>query len=134
MAIDNFFFFVGYRKMKFTETHEWVEVEEGVATIGISNYAQKELGEIVYVELPEVGKQIQIGEESAVLESTKAAADVYAPLTGRIEEVNKALKNAPGLINSAPESEGWIFKVAITNGEELQTLMDEDSYRAKFQA
>lgn len=118
--------------MKFTETHEWIEVEEGIATIGITDYAQKELGEIVYVELPEVGKQIQAGEESAVLESTKAAADVYSPLSGTVEEVNVALKNAPGLVNTSAESEGWIFKVSLINKEELQPLMDEDSYRAKF--
>lgn len=118
--------------MRFTETHEWVEMEGGIATIGISNYAQKELGEIVYVELPEIGKKIQVGEESAVLESTKAAADVYSPLSGTIEEVNGALKNAPGLVNSSAESDGWIFKVAIANKEEFQALMDEDSYRSKF--
>lgn len=118
--------------MKFAETHEWVTLENGVGTVGISSYAQKELGEIVYVEFPEIGKQVEAGQEVAVLESTKAAADVYSPISGTIEEINKSLKETPDLINQSPENEGWIFKIRIKDLEELQLLMDADTYSSTF--
>jgi len=118
--------------MKFSDSHEWVSVNGSIATVGVSDYAQAELGEIVYVELPLVGKQVRAGEESAVLESTKAAADVYTPLSGTIIEVNGALKEFPDLINRLPESEGWIFKVEMKNEGELTALKDENSYRNAF--
>jgi len=114
--------------MKFTKSHEWAEVNGSVATIGVSQHAQKELGEIVYVELPEVGKEIQAGEEGAVLESTKAAADVYSPLSGRVVEVNQTLQATADLINSSPEKEGWIFKIQLSNPSEWDNLMSRDSY------
>lgn len=99
----------------YTETHEWVEIEEGIGTVGITDYAQKELGGIVYVELPEVGKSVKEGEEAAVLESTKAAADVYSPVSGTIHMVNSSLNENPGLINNSPEHDGWIFKVKLSS-------------------
>lgn len=115
--------------MKYTESHEWVE-EEGnaIVRIGITAYAQRELGDIVYVELPAIGKQVNAKGEVAVLESTKAAADIYSPLSGTIVEVNHNLNSAPELINQAPENEGWIYKLALSKQPELDQLMDETRY------
>lgn len=112
--------------MKFTETHEWIDVKDGIGVVGVSNYAQKELGDIVYVELPKVGKEVKKGEEAAVLESTKAAADVYAPVSGKITEVNIALTQASELVNSSPESKGWLFKIILSDPKELDNLLDHD--------
>lgn len=120
--------------MKFTESHEWVAVQGNIATIGVSNHAQKELGDIVYVELPKVGMHVQAGQEAAVLESTKAAADVYAPVSGQITAVNTALNDRSELVNQSPEKEGWLFKIQIDNPDEMQNLMDEKTYNAKFSA
>lgn len=114
--------------MKFTESHEWVEIKDEIGTIGITDHAQGELGEIVYVELPEIGRTILLGEEVAVLESTKAAADVYMPISGKIVEVNTALADASEMINNSPEKEGWIFKVKISHPEEFEKLMDRETY------
>lgn len=113
--------------MKFTETHEWIDVKDGLGTVGISTFAQKELGDIVYVELPKIGKQVKKGEEAAVLESTKAAADVYSPVSGKIVEINTALNQTPELVNTAPETQGWLFKLALSNENELSTLLDSDN-------
>jgi len=118
--------------MKYTESHEWVELQNDVATVGVTNFAQKELGEIVYVELPIVGKHVKAGEEAAVLESTKAAADVYSPLSGTIIEVNKLLNESSELINQSPESNGWLFKLQISDNKEYDNLMDSKAYLAKF--
>ncbi len=118
--------------MKYTESHEWIDIQEGVAIVGVSDYAQKELGEIVHVELPQVGKNVKAGEEAAVLESTKAAADVYAPISGKILEVNKALSEASNLINESPEAKGWLFKMQPSNLKELDRLMDAAAYQAKI--
>ncbi len=119
--------------MKYTESHEWINAKEGVATIGVSDFAQDELGDIVYVELPDVGRKVKAGEDVAVLESTKAAADVYSPVTGEITEVNEALKNASDLINTSAENQGWIFKVRMDDESELGKYMDQEQYRAQFQ-
>lgn len=116
--------------MKFTESHEWVSLEGNIAIIGVTEHAQQELGDIVYVELPKVGKMVRAGEEAAVLESTKAAADVYSPISGTIHEVNNTLKTDSHLINASPEKDGWIFKVQITEMEELENLMDKEAYEA----
>ncbi len=116
--------------MKYTESHEWITVENTIATIGITNYAQSELGDIVYVELPEIGQQVTAGEEAVVLESTKAAADVYSPLTGKVIAVNEILENSSEIVNEAPETEGWLFKLEIENEDELQALMDKAAYEA----
>lgn len=117
--------------MKFTETHEWIKEQNGIGTIGVSQFAQKELGDVVYVELPEIGKSIKAGEAAAVLESTKAAADVYSPVSGTITEVNKQLLDASELVNKSPEDEGWIFKVKLADPKELELLMDDQAYLFK---
>jgi glycine cleavage system H protein len=118
--------------MKFTESHEWIVVKDNIGTVGISQHAQKELGEIVYVELPEEGKNVQAGKEAAVLESTKAAADVYSPVSGTILSVNKNLTSAPDLVNSSPEKDGWIFTIKLSAPEELDHLMTPESYHSKL--
>ncbi|MGA8163632.1 MAG: glycine cleavage system protein GcvH [Waddliaceae bacterium] len=118
--------------MKFSETHEWIIVDDQTGAVGVTDYAQKELGEIVYVELPEVGASIVSGEEAAVLESTKAATDVYSPVSGIIREVNTLLNSHPELINESPEDRGWIFKLELANKEELDALMDAEAYQASL--
>ena len=114
----------------YTDEHEWIEVEGDIATVGITDYAQGQLGDIVFVELPEVGAMIEQGKDAAVVESVKAASDVYAPITGEITEVNPALEEDPALVNSAPEDGGWFFKMPIADAGELDGLMDEDGYKA----
>lgn len=116
--------------MKFTETHEWIDVKDGVGTVGVTEYAQKELGDIVYVELPKIGSEVKKGQEAAVLESTKAAADVYSPVTGKIVEVNLALKDASELVNNFPERDGWLFKLTLSDTKEFDALMDKETYEA----
>lgn len=115
--------------IKYTESHEWVNIENEVATVGVTEYAQKELGEIVYVELPEVGRQVKAGAEAAVLESTKAAADVYAPVSGTITEVNNRLSTASELVNQSPEKEGWLFKIKIADRSEWDRLKTAEEYQ-----
>ena len=114
----------------YTDEHEWIDVEDDIATVGITDYAQGQLGDIVFIELPEVGALIEQGKDAAVVESVKAASDVYAPITGEITEVNPALEDDPALVNSAPEDEGWFFKMTISDEGELEALMDEDGYKA----
>ena len=114
--------------MKYTESHEWIDLEDNIGTVGVTDYAQKELGDIVYVELPEVGTEVNAGDEVAVLESTKAAADIYAPVGGTIVEVNKALNDKPEEINQSPMEDGWLFKIEIQKMEELDQLMNEPEY------
>lgn len=120
--------------MKFSETHEWVEMDHSIGIVGVSDYAQKELGDIVYVELPEVGKEINAGEEAVVLESTKAASDVYSPISGKILEVNNALLESPELINESPENDGWLFKIEMTKIDEMESLLDKEKYQTMIQA
>lgn len=117
--------------MKFTDSHEWIELEgKEIARVGITSYAQKELGDIVYAELPIIGKQVNAKQEIAVLESTKAAADIYSPISGTIVEVNGKLSTAPELINHSPEQEGWICKIRFSNPAEVDLLMDSSEYQA----
>lgn len=117
--------------MKFTDSHEWIVLEgNAIARVGITTYAQKELGDIVYVELPIVGKQVNAKQEVAVLESTKAAADIYSPISGIITEVNEKLSAEPELINQSAEQEGWIYKVRLSHLAELDALMDQAEYEA----
>ena len=118
--------------MKFTETHEWIDIKDGMGTVGVTEYAQKELGDIVYVELPIVGKEIKKGQEAVVLESTKAAADVYSPVSGKIIEVNQALNDASELINIFPEKDGWLFKIALSDPNEIDSLLDKETYQANL--
>ena len=113
----------------FTKEHEWVRVDGDTATVGISNHAQEALGDIVFAEVPEGGRQVSKGQEAAVVESVKAASDVYAPVSGEIIEGNSAVADDPSLINSDPEGEGWFFKLKLDNPGELEGLMDEAAYR-----
>lgn len=114
--------------MHYTSSHEWVKVTNSTAKVGVSHFAQKELGDIVYIELPQVGRRVEKGAEIAVLESTKAAADVYAPVSGEIEEVNDQLVDHPELINESAEDQGWLIKIKMKDPSELDELMDEEKY------
>jgi glycine cleavage system H protein len=113
----------------FTKDHEWVRVEGDSATVGISNHAQEALGDIVFAEVPEAGKQVAKGGEAAVVESVKAASDVYAPVSGEVTESNAAVADDPAIINRDPEGEGWFFKLKLSDPGELNGLMDEAAYR-----
>ncbi len=113
----------------FTKEHEWVRVDGDTAAVGISNHAQEQLGDIVFAEVPEAGRRVTKGQEAAVVESVKAASDVYAPVSGEVIEGNKALGDNPALINSDPEGEGWFFKLKLSDTGELDGLMDEAAYR-----
>ncbi|WP_420345220.1 glycine cleavage system protein GcvH [Pelagibius sp.] len=115
---------------RYTEDHEWLSVEGDVATVGISNHAQEQLGDIVFVELPEIGKSLEKGSEAAVVESVKAASEIYAPADGEVVEVNEALNDEPGKVNSEPESGGWFFKMKLSDAGQLADLMDEAAYGA----
>ncbi|MGY2735359.1 glycine cleavage system protein GcvH [Sphingomonas sp. UYP23] len=114
----------------FTEDHEWVDVDGDVGTVGISEYAQSQLGDIVFVDVPEEGKELTKGDEAAVVESVKAASDVYSPVSGTVLEGNPALTETPGLVNEEPEGDGWFFKLTLSDPEELSGLMDEIAYAA----
>ena len=114
----------------FTQDHEWIEVDGDTGTVGISDYAQSQLGDIVFVEVPEEGKSLSKGDDAAVVESVKAASDVYAPVSGTVIEGNAALADDSSLVNSDPEGEGWFFKITLTDASELDQLMDEQAYAA----
>jgi glycine cleavage system H protein len=114
----------------FTEEHEWIDVEGEIATVGITDHAQEQLGDIVFVELPALGTILAKGKEAATVESVKAASDVYSPISGTVTATNDALEQDPSLANSAAESDGWFFKVEIGDPGELQGMMDEAAYRA----
>ncbi len=116
--------------IRFTEDHEWVRIEGDIATIGITEYAQEQLGDIVFVDLPEAGAALAQGDEAAVVESVKAASDVYAPITGEVEDVNETLEGEPGRVNEDAEGEGWFYTMTISDPAELDDLMDEKAYRA----
>ena len=113
----------------FTREHEWVRLDGDTATVGISNHAQEALGDIVFAEVPEAGRRVSKGQEAAVVESVKAASDVYAPVSGEVIEGNQAIADDPALINSDPEGEGWFFKLKLDDPGELESLMDESAYR-----
>ena len=113
----------------FTKDHEWIRVEGDTATIGISNHAQEQLGDIVFAEVPEAGRRLTKGQEAAVVESVKAASDVYAPVSGEVIEGNQSVADDPALVNGDPEGEGWFFKLKLDNPGELGGLMDEAAYR-----
>ena len=115
--------------MFFTDSHEWIEVEGDLGKVGITSHAQKELGDIVYVELPTVGKKIHAGEEVVILESTKAAADIYGPVSGEIVAVNEELNHSPQLLNESPEGRGWLFQIRLSSLEELNGLMNQAAYQ-----
>ncbi len=116
--------------LKYTTDHEWLRVEGDVATVGITSYAQDKLGDLVFVELPGIGATFAQGAPAAVVESVKAASDVYSPITGEVVAVNDKLANEPGLVNSDPTGEGWLFRIKVTDKSEIAALLDEAAYKA----
>jgi glycine cleavage system H protein len=116
--------------LKFTKDHEWLRTDGDIATVGITHYAQEQLGDIVFVELPSLGSELAMGAAAAVVESVKAASDVYSPVTGKVTEINESVVNEPALVNSDAMGMGWLFKLRITDPGELEALMDEAAYQA----
>jgi glycine cleavage system H protein len=114
--------------LRFTRDHEWVRLDGDFAVVGITDYAQSQLGDVVYVELPEIGQRIEKGKEAAVVESVKAASEVYAPLAGEVVEVNETLTTDPATVNADPMGEGWFLKLRFDNPQELDDLMDNAAY------
>lgn len=114
--------------VKYSKDHEWVTVAGGIATIGITNHAQEQLGDVVFIELPAIGKKVEKDAEAAVVESVKAASEVYAPVTGEVVEVNKELEGDPAMVNRSPEGDAWFMKVKLANPSELDGLMDKAAY------
>jgi glycine cleavage system H protein len=113
---------------KYSKEHEWIQADGDTATVGITNHAQEQLGELVFVQLPEVGQSLAVGDEAATVESVKAASEVYAVVSGTVLEVNEALNDAPETVNASAEDEGWLYKVQLANAQELDTLMDATAY------
>jgi glycine cleavage system H protein len=120
--------------LKYAKSHEWVRVSGDTAVVGITDHAQHELTDIVFVELPEVGRKLKAGEACAVVESVKTASDIYAPVSGEITEVNKALVDNPAMVNTSPHGEGWFFKVKLANTAELNALLTPEQYSAQIKA
>jgi len=120
--------------LKYAETHEWVRVDKTIGTVGITDHAQAELTDIVYVELPKVGTKVTAKQPAAVVESVKAASDIYSPISGEVTEVNSQLESSPALVNTAPYTEGWLFKVQVDEGVDLSELKDAAAYRAQIGA
>ncbi|MES2273296.1 MAG: glycine cleavage system protein GcvH [Chlamydiota bacterium] len=115
--------------MYYTASHEWIQLKGQAGFVGITNYALKELGEIVYIQLPKVGQKFKMGEEICVLESTKAASDIYAPVSGKVIAVNEALLTSTSLINQAPETTGWLFQLEISHPKEIEHLLSKETYQ-----
>jgi glycine cleavage system H protein len=116
--------------LRFTKDHEWIRVDGDVAIVGITDYAQSQLGDVVYVELPEIGRRVEKGKEAAVVESVKAASDIYAPVSGEVTEVNDALAANPAKVNADPMGEGWFLKLRLADPKELDGLLDEAAYQS----
>ena len=114
--------------LRFTNDHEWVRLDGDLAVVGITDYAQSQLGDVVYVELPEIGRRVEQGKETAVVESVKAASEVYAPVSGEVAEVNEALAADPAMVNADPMGEGWFLKLRLDDPKELDGLMDKAAY------
>ena len=115
--------------LRFTKDHEWVRLDGDLAVIGITDYAQSQLGDVVYVELPEIGRQVEQGKEAAIVEAVKAASEVYAPVSGEVAEVNDALAAEPAKVNADPMGEGWFMKLRLAEPKQLDALMDEAAYQ-----
>ena len=115
--------------LKFTKDHEWLNIDADTATVGITAHAAEQLGDLVFVDLPEVGAQFAMGDNAAVVESVKAASDVYAPVSGKITEVNQAIVDDPSIVNSDPSGAGWFFKIKLDKSAETEGLLDEDAYK-----
>jgi len=120
-------------RILFSEDHEYIKVDAGVGTVGITDYAQKALGDVVYVELPKVGAKVQKGGQAGVVESVKSASEIYSPVTGEIVEINQSLADEPALVNSDPHGKAWFYKIKIANENELDALKDETAYNAYTQ-
>jgi glycine cleavage system H protein len=120
--------------LKYAETHEWVRIDKTIGTVGITDHAQAELTDIVFVELPKVGAKVTAKQQAAVVESVKAASDIYSPVSGEVTEVNSELESNPALVNTAPYAEGWLFKVQLEEGVDLSELKDAAAYRAQIGA
>ncbi len=116
--------------VKYTKDHEWISIDGDVATVGITEYAQEQLGDVVFVDLPDVGDDFSIEDDVSVIESVKAASDIYAPLSGEITAVNEKLEDTPSLINSAATTDGWIFKIKLSDKSQIDDLLDETAYKA----
>lgn len=116
--------------LRYSEEHEWVLLDGDIATVGISDFAQKQLGDVVFVELPDIGRTVERGAEVAVVESVKAASEIYVPLSGEIIEINDALANEPAKVNASPEGDGWFFKMRLKDTAEVTKLMDAAAYKA----
>jgi len=116
------------QELFYAKTHEWVSLNEGIATIGITDFAQSQLSDLTFVELPEVGTEFKVGDEAAVVESVKAAADIYAPVAGEVVEINVELEDAPELINQDAFGAGWLFKLKVADESEVDNMLDADSY------
>jgi glycine cleavage system H protein len=115
--------------LKYTQSHEWIKISNSTATIGITDHAQTELTDIVYVELPEIGKEFSKGDELLVVESVKSVSEIYAPLSGKITKVNQQLEDSPETINTSPYDDGWLVEIEITNKEEIEVLLDAEAYK-----
>ena len=115
--------------LRYSEDHEWVSLDGDIATVGISDFAQQQLGDVVFVELPDIGRTVERGGEIAVVESVKAASEIYAPLSGEIVEVNDALADEPAMVNESPEEDGWFFKMRLNDPDEVKELMDAAAYK-----
>ena len=118
-------------ELKYAASHEWARLDGDIVTVGISDHAQDALGDLVYVELPSVGDSVQAGDEAGVVESVKAASDIYAPVSGEIVEINEALADAPETVNSAPYTDGWLYRIRISDASELDKLLSADEYAAQ---
>ncbi|HEX6591128.1 MAG TPA: glycine cleavage system protein GcvH [Moraxellaceae bacterium] len=121
-------------ELKYASSHEWVRVEGDVAVVGITDHAQDALGDLVYVELPEVGDSVNAGDEAGVVESVKAASDIYAPVSGEIIAINEALSDSPEIVNSDPYTDGWMYKIRIKDAAELEDLLSAEDYDAQVEA
>lgn len=121
-------------ELKYAATHEWARVEGDIVTVGITNHAQDALGDLVYIELPEVGDSLKAADEAGVVESVKAASDIYAPVTGEVVEVNSALVDSPEIVNSDPYHDGWMYKIRMTDPAELDDLLSAEDYDAQVEA
>jgi glycine cleavage system H protein len=119
--------------LKYSKSHEWVRVAGGVATVGITDHAQHELTDVVFVELPEIGSKIKAGVACAVVESVKTASDLYSPVSGEVTEVNPAVVDDPALVNSEPYTDGWFYKIKLSNSQELDALLTPEQYRAQIE-
>jgi glycine cleavage system H protein len=115
--------------LKYTDSHEWLKIDDKIAKVGITDHAQSELTDIVFVELPEVGKEVKKGEELCVVESVKSVSEIYAPVTGRIANINKKLEDAPETINESPYDEGWLVEIEIEDESEVKKLLDAEDYK-----